>query len=252
MRIIARLDIKGPNLIKGINLEGLKVVGSPNKYAVKYFKEGIDELIFIDSVASLYNRNNLTSIIEEASKNIFVPITVGGGIRSISDAEKLFNVGADKIAINTAATDNPKLISDLSEKFGSQATVLSIAAKKMDNHKWEIFTNTGREPTGLDVMEWVKTGIDKGAGEILLTSIDKEGTRDGFDYDLIKKVSDISTVPVIASGGFGKPKDMVQAFNYGGADAVAIADCLHFNRFTVKQIRTEALKAKIKVRKINQ
>ena len=252
MRIIARLDIKGPNLIKGINLEGLRVVGRPNKYAVKYFEEGIDELIFIDSVASLYNRNNLTNIIEMASKNIFIPITVGGGIRSVSDAEKLFAVGADKIAINTAATDNPKLISDLCQKFGSQAIVLSIPSKKIGKNKWETFTNGGREPTGLDVMEWVKIGIDKGAGEILLTSIDKEGTREGFDYDLIKKVSDISKVPVIASGGFGKPKDMVQAINYGGADAVAIADCFHFNRFTVRQIRKEALNAKLQVRKFNK
>jgi cyclase len=251
MRIIGRLDIKGPNLIKGINLEGLRIVGHPNKYAVKYFNDGIDELIFMDSVASLYNRNNLSNIIKIASKDIFIPITVGGGIRSVDDAHKLFISGADKIAINTAAVNNPSLILDLSREFGSQAVVLSIEAKKIGKCKWEAFTNNGREQTGLDVVEWAKNGIAKGAGEILLTSVDMEGTRRGFDYELIEQVSKISSVPVIASGGFGEPLHMVQAIKHSGADAIAIADSLHYNRFSLRQIRDEAINAKIKVRKFN-
>tara|TARA_B100000029_G_scaffold480030_1_gene527666 strand:+ start:1205 stop:1960 length:756 start_codon:yes stop_codon:yes gene_type:complete len=251
MRIIGRLDIKGPNLIKAINLEGLRVVGDPNKYAKKYFHDGMDELIYMDSVASLYGRNNLVDIIKTASKDIFIPITVGGGIRSVEDADKLFVSGADKIAINTAAISKPDIISDLSKKFGSQAVVLSIEAKKIDENKWEAFSNNGRERSGLDVVEWSKIGTQKGAGEVLLTSVDMEGTRKGFDYELIKKVSENINVPVIASGGFGKPSDAIKAVKYGGADAVAIADCLHYNRHKLKDIRQEAINSHLKVRKIN-
>jgi len=249
MRIIARLDIKGPNLIKGINLEGLRVVGNPNKYAAKYFENGADELIFMDVVASLYGRNNLIEIIKLASKDIFIPITVGGGIRSVSDAIKLFDSGADKIAINTAAVLNPNIISELSRKFGSQAVVISIEAKKIEEEKWEAFTNNGREETGLNVLEWSKIATDKGAGEILLTSVDKEGTGRGFDYDLIKKVAENTKVPVIASGGFGKPQDMIQAVKYGGADAVAVADSIHYNKYNLEQIRKEAIQSELKLRK---
>jgi len=249
MRIIGRLDIKGENLIKGINLEGLRIIGLPNDYAKKYFKDGVDELIYMDSVASLYGRNNLLEIIKLASKDIFIPITVGGGIRKIEDAQKLFVSGADKIAINTAAINKPNLISDLSKEFGSQAVVLSVEAKKKEKNKWEAFTNNGREQTGLDVIEWCKTGADKGAGEILLTSVDMEGTRKGFDYDLIKMVSEIVQIPVIASGGFGKPADMIKAVKYGGADAIAIADGLHYNRFNLRDIRQEAINTELKVRK---
>ena len=252
MRIIARLDIKGPNLIKGINLEGLRVIGNPNKYAVKYFQSGVDELIFMDTVASLYGRNNLFRVIKLASKDIFIPVTVGGGVRSVDDALELFSSGADKIAINTAAVAEPNLILNLSRKFGSQAVVLSIEAKKIEKNKWEAFTNNGREQTGLDVVEWSKIGTAKGAGEILLTSVDMEGTRRGFDYELIKKVTEAVKVPVIASGGFGKPSDIIQAIKYAGADAVAIADGIHYNRFSLKEVRQEAIQAQLKVRKFNQ
>ena len=252
MRIIARLDIKNNNLIKGINLEGLRVVGSPNKFAKKYFEQGVDELIFMDCVASLYNRNNLVDIIKAATKDIFIPITVGGGIRSINDAEKLFSSGADKIAINTQAIKEPNILKDLSRKFGSQAIVLSIEAKKVSESKWEAYMDNGREHTGMDVIEWAKIGTDKGAGEILLTAIDKEGTGKGFDYELIKKISENTDVPVIASGGFGKPSDMVKAINYSGASAIAIADSIHYNKFDLKKIRSEAINANLNVRKFNQ
>jgi len=251
MRVIGRLDIKGENLIKGINFEGLKIIGDPNKYAKKYFQEGADELIYMDSVASLYGRNNLTNIIKAASKDIFIPITVGGGIRSIEDAKNLFISGADKIALNTAAIEEPNLISELSNRFGSQSVVLSIEAKKIGKNKWEAFTNNGREQTGLDVIEWSKIGTNKGAGEILLTSVDMEGTRKGFDYELIKEISEITRVPVIASGGFGKPNDMIKVIKYSEADAVAIADAIHYGRYSFKEIKQEAIKNQIKVRRFD-
>jgi cyclase len=181
IRLIARLDIKGPNLIKGVHLEGLRVIGSPNEYALKYYQQGADELIYMDCVASLYGRNSLEEIIQNAAKDVFVPMTVGGGIRSVEDATNLLRCGADKVAVNTAAVANPQLISGISQRFGSQCMVLSIEAKQVGPDKWEVFTDNGRERTGLDVIDWVKKGVDLGAGEILLTSVDREGTRKGFD-----------------------------------------------------------------------
>ena len=250
MRIIARLDIKNNNLIKGINLEGLKIVGSPNTFAKKYYDEGIDELIFMDSVASLYGRNNLYEIIYEASKDIFIPITVGGGIRNIDDAIKAFNSGADKITINTAAVENPSLIDNLSKRFGSQSLVLSLEAKKIDNDNWEVFTNNGREETGLNVVKWVKEAVSRGIGEILLTSVDMVGTRKGFDFDLIEKVVKCTQVPVIASGGFGKPDHMIKAFSHCLVDAIAIADAFHFNRFKIKDLKKIAKEQNFIVREV--
>ena len=250
MRIIARLDIKNDNLIKGINFEGLRIVGNPNKFAVEYYKDGIDEIIFMDVVASLYGRNQLTEIINFATKDVFIPITVGGGVRSVSDAEKIFLSGADKVAINTAAVKNPNLIEELSKKFGSQSIVLSVEAKKKSSGKWEVFTENGRQETGIDVMEWAKTAVSKGVGEILLTSVDMEGTKKGFDFDLIKNISDVVNIPIIASGGFGSPEHMIKAHQDCSADAIAIADAFHFNRVKIKDLREIALKNNIKVRKI--
>jgi len=181
IRLIARLDIKGPNLIKGINLEGLRIIGSPNEYALRYYLQGADELIYMDCVASLYGRNHLSEIIKAAAHDIFVPITVGGGIRSVDDATKILRAGADKLAINTAAVATPGLITEISRRFGSQCMVLSIEAKQVGQDRWEVYTDNGRERTGLDVVEWAKLGVSMGAGEILLTSVDKEGTRKGFD-----------------------------------------------------------------------
>ena len=248
IRIIPRLDIKGTNLIKGIQLEGLRVVGSPNKYALKYYEQGADELLFMDVVASLYNRNQLFNIITEVTKNIFIPITVGGGIRSIEDAKKILSCGADKIAINTAAVKNPKIISELSTTFGSQSIVLSIQAKQIEQNKWEVYTDNGRERTGLDVVDWIKKGAGLGAGEILLTSVDKEGTRKGFDIPLIRAVTQEVSLPVIASGGMGKPEDMIDAVLKGEADAIAMADILHYDRATIDDIRNVAISSDIEVR----
>jgi len=252
MRIISRLDIKGKNLIKGINLEGLRIIGDPNKFAIKYYDQGADEILFIDSVASLYNRNNLVEIIKLACRNIFIPLIVGGGIRSLKDAENLFSSGADKIALNTSATKNPKLISELAKNFGSQAVVISIQAKKISEKKWLVYTNNGRENTNMDVIEWAKKAADNGAGEILLTSIDNEGTLKGFDNSLVKEISRFTNIPIIVSGGFGKLEDILDPVKKFGADAIAIAHCLHYNKYTLREIRNFALNSGIKVRKFNQ
>ena len=248
IRLIARLDIKGPNLIKGIHLEGLRVIGSPNEHALRYYLQGADELIYMDCVASLYGRNHLGDIVKAAAKNIFVPMTVGGGIRSVDDANEILRAGADKVAVNTAAVSNPRLINDIARRFGSQCMVLSVEAKQVGSDRWEVYTDNGREHTALDVVEWVKQGVAMGAGEILLTSVDREGTRKGFDIALVKAVSAEVVVPVIASGGMGKPEDLLAVVNEGCADAVAMADILHYKRADINDIRTVAQNAGLGVR----
>lgn len=248
VRLIARLDIKGPNLIKGIHLEGLRVIGSPNEHAVRYYEQGADELIYMDSVASLYDRNSLSDIVKGAAQDVFIPMTVGGGIRSVDDATHLLRCGADKVAVNTAAVRNPKIISDIARRFGSQCMVLSIEAKRVAPDRWEVYTDNGREKTGLDVIEWVRTAVDQGAGEILLTSVDQEGTRKGFDVPLVRAVTEEVSVPVIASGGMGKPEDLIEVVGTGGADAVAMADILHYGRSTIGDIRRVARGAGIDMR----
>jgi len=250
IRLIARLDIKGPNLIKPINLEGLRVIGSPNEYALRYYNQGIDELIYMDSVASLYGRNSLGDIVKNAAQDIFVPITVGGGIRSIDDVTEMLRCGADKVAVNSAAVKNPTLISDIAQRFGSQCMVLSIEAKRIASDVWEVYIDNGRERTDLDVIEWVKRGVELGAGEILLTSIDQEGTRKGFDISLVQSVTNQVSVPVIASGGMGHKEDFIDVVSEGRADAVAIADIFHYKRETVQSVRRAAILNGIKVRDI--
>jgi imidazole glycerol-phosphate synthase subunit HisF len=247
LRIIPRLDIKGPNLIKGVRLEGLRVMGDPQQFALKYYEEGADELVYMDIVASLYGRNNLSDIIRRAADKIFIPITVGGGIRSIEDARHILRSGADKVAINTAAMANPELITQLAQRFGSQATVLSVEAKSQGPGAWEAYTDNGRERTGRKVEDWVKQAVELGAGEILLTSVDQEGTAKGMDLDLIKTVSAAVSVPVIVSGGMGSTKHMVDAVT-AGADAVAMADVLHRNKLSLSEIRKAALHAGFFVR----
>ena len=249
IRLIPRLDIKGPNLVKGIHLEGLRVMGDPQEFAVGYYEDGADELIYMDIVASLYGRNNLTDIIKRTVKNVFIPITVGGGIRSTDDVKHILRSGADKVAINTAAINNPDLIHQVSQRFGSQCMVLSIEAKQQAPGKWEAYTDNGREKTGKDVLEWVRQGVELGAGEILLTSVDREGTRKGFDMELVNTVSESVPVPVIASGGMGQIQDMIDVVQKGKADAVAMADVLHYRRIGIPDIRQAAANANIHVRK---
>lgn len=249
VRIIARLDIKGPNLIKGIHLEGLRVIGSPGEHALRYYLQGIDELIYMDCVASLYGRNHLGGIVSSAAKDIFVPMTVGGGIRSVDDVAQILRAGADKVAINTAAVSNPQLVTEIARRFGSQCMVLSVEAKQVGHERWEVYTDNGRERTGLDVVEWVKRGVALGAGEVLLTSVDREGTRKSFDISLVRAVAAEVSVPVIASGGMGKPEDLVEVVREGGADAVAMADILHYKRSEVGVIRAVAMAEGLGVRK---
>lgn len=247
-RIIARLDVKGPNVIKGIHLECLRAVGKPGEMAAEYFLQGADELIYLDIVANLYRRQNLLNIVNEASDNIFIPFTVGGGVRTIEDIRALLEAGADKVAINTAATKNPELIREASKMFGSQCIVISIEAIKKGPGRWEAYTDNGREQTGLDVLEWVKQVEKLGAGEILLTSIDMEGTEQGFDIELVKKVSDAVSIPVIASGGAGKIEDFVDCIKKGNADAVATASLLHYKKYGVSEIKEGIIKHGIELR----
>jgi cyclase len=247
LRIIARLDIKGPNLIKGVHLEGLRVVGDPHEHAVRYYQEGADELLFIDIVASLYQRNNLADIIKRAADQIYVPITVGGGIRSLDDVATMMLSGADKVAINTAAIARPELISEVAHRYGSQCMVLSVEAKRVAPGKWEAYTDNGRERTGKDVIEWVRQAVELGAGEILLTSVDQEGTRKGFDVPLVAQVCGAVNVPVTVSGGFGRAEDL-QALATTDVSAVAIADALHWKRMTLGEIKQHARAAGFDVR----
>lgn len=248
VRLIPRLDVKGKNVIKGIHLEGLRVIGDPQELARRYYEHGADELLYVDVVASLYGRNSLHDVVRRAAKDVFVPLTVTGGLRSVDDVREMLRAGADKVGINTAATKRPELIREVARKFGSQCMVLSIEAKRVASGAWEAYTDNGREPTGLDVVEWAQRAVDLGAGEILLTSIDQEGTREGFDLALITAVSSVVSVPVIASGGMGSADDAVVAVSKGGADAVAMADILHHNRATLVDIRADVITAGIDVR----
>jgi cyclase len=250
IRLIPRLDIKGPNLIKGIHLEGLRVVGDPQEHARRYYEQGADELIYMDIVASLYGRNSLRDIVSRTAQDVFIPLTVGGGVRSVDDVRELLRAGADKVAINTAAVKRPELITEISRAFGSQCMVLSIEAKRIGNSRWEVFTDNGRERTGLDVVTWAKQAVSLGAGEILLTSVDQEGTRKGFDIELVRAVADTCSIPVIASGGMGGVDDFANVCQQGHADAVAIADFLHYRRLEIGDIKEQASQRGIPVRQL--
>lgn len=247
IRIIPRLDIKGPNLVKGIHLEGIRVLGRPEDFARNYYAAGADELIYMDVVASLYNRNNLFDLIEKACEEIFIPLTLGGGLRTIQDIERALKAGADKVAINTQALKTPEFVREASRMFGSQCIVGSVEAKSKGN-SWEAYVDAGREPTGQDVLDWVKELEDLGAGEILLTSIDQEGTRKGFDIELVKKVSSRVSIPVIASGGAGTPDHISELIKESCVNAVAVASILHYNQCTITEIKQHLSNREIGVR----
>jgi|TARA_Y100000814_G_scaffold77956_1_gene50079 cyclase len=247
-RLIARLDIKGDNVIKGIHLEGLRIVGKPGSMARKYYENGIDEIIYMDSVASLYGRNNILPIVEEAARDIFVPLTVGGGIRSIDDIVAALRSGADKVAINTAAIANPKFIQESAETFGSQCVVVSVEAKKRGEKTWEALTDNGRERTGLNVLDWVVEAEKLGAGELLLTSVDSEGTRRGFDHELFRQVRSLVEIPVIGCGGANSPEDIIMAVKTDDLDAVACASIFHYEHYSPLDIRRALKEAGILIR----
>ena len=238
IRTIARLDVKGNNLIKSICLEGLRKVGVPSLAAKTYYEQEIDEIIYIDLVASLYGRSQITEILYETTRDVFIPLTAGGGIRNIDDVHQLLRSGADKVAINTAAVRNPELISEVASTYGNQCMVLSIEAKKRSSSSWEIYTECGRESTGIEVSEWAKKAELLGAGEILLTSIDCEGTRKGFDLDLMKCITSEVSIPVIASGGFGNISHIKPVLNTG-VDAIAIAGSFHYSLVNISDVKKE-------------
>ena len=250
LRIIPRLDVKAPNLIKGVRLEGLRVMGDPQEFALRYYEAGADELIYMDIVASLYDRNNLADIVEKASRDVFIPMTVGGGVRSIEDAKTLLRAGADKVAINTAALKRPELIREMAQRFGSQCMVLSVEAKRTGQGGWEAYYDNGREHSDRDIIDWIRQGAELGAGEILVTSVDQEGTRKGYDIDLVKAVTDAVDIPVIASGGMGKLEDMTELAAHAVPDAISMADVLHYNRLSLIEIKEAAVKAGLPVREI--
>ncbi len=248
VRLIARLDIKSPNLIKGVHLEGLRKIGDPQQFARAYYADGADEIIYMDIVASLYNRNSLSELVRRTAEQVFIPITVGGGLRSLDDVEMALRSGADKVAINTGAVARPELITEVANRFGSQCMVLSIEAKRNGKGAWEAYTDNGREHTGLDVVSWARRAVELGTGEILLTSVDQEGTRKGFDIELTRAVSAAVRVPVIASGGMGSLDHLIDVIRTGQADAVAMADVLHYKRMSLPDIRAGVRNTEIAVR----
>lgn len=227
IRIIPRLDIKGPNLVKGIHLEGLRALGKPEDFAKYYFENGADELLYMDVVASLYGRNSLQDIISRTAKKIFIPLTVGGGLRNIEDIKDVLRAGADKVSLNTAAIKDPNLIKKASQIFGCSTIAVAIEAIKQPDGQYLAYTDNGREYTGVEVLSWAKTVESLGAGEIILTSIDREGTGEGFDTELVKQVVNHVSIPVIAHGGAGKLSHLSEVIN-AGADAVSIASMLHY------------------------
>jgi cyclase len=228
-RIISRLDVKGPNLVKGIHLEGLRALGRPHDFAKYYYESGADEILYMDVVASLYGRNSLNEIIEETARDIFIPITAGGGIRSLEDIRQVLRAGADKVAINTAAIQNPSLIRDAALAFGSSTIVVAIEAIRQPDGTYLAYTDNGREHTGRHAVEWAKQAAGLGAGEILVTSVDREGTGEGFDLDLTRSIARSVSVPVVAHGGAGCVEDVCKVLTDGLADAVALASVLHYD-----------------------
>lgn len=247
-RLIARLDVKGPNVVKGIHLEGLRVIGQPGELARRYYQQGADELLFMDVVASLYGRNNLFGVVEDAARDVFVPMTVGGGIRTLEDIVAILRSGADKVAINTAAINRPAFLREAAQAFGSQCIVLSVEAKRRDGW-WEALTDNGRETTGRDVLEWVAEAESLGVGEILITSVDREGTRKGFDRDLTAEVHRRVAIPVIACGGAGSATDVADLLLAEQADAVCCASLFHYDLCPLARLKEELAQAGVPVRR---
>lgn len=238
VRIIPRLDIKGPNLVKGIHLEGLRVLGKPERFARFYYEHGADELAYMDAVASLYGRNSLLEIVERTSREIFIPLIVGGGLRTVDDIRAVLRAGADKVSINTAAINRPELISEASRTFGSSTIVVSLEVIKKPDGRYECYTDYGRQSTGVDAFEWAMRAAELGAGELVITSIDREGTGRGFDLDLVKRIAAAVSVPVIAHGGAGSAADVFDVIWQGLADAVSLASLLHYHY--VERVRQES------------
>lgn len=251
IRLVARLDVKDDFLVKGIQYEGLRKLGDPHDFARRYYGQGVDEILYL-AVASLYERNNLGNILERTTADVFIPITAGGGLRSVEDVGAVLKSGADKAAVNTAALRRPVLITEIARAFGSQCMVLSIQAKRRDPARsdagWEAYYDNGREHSGRDVLEWAKEAVSLGAGEILLSSVDKEGFQKGMDQELIAAVAELVDVPVIAAGGVSCAEDMAAAAK-SGADAVAVGSILHYGKADVPALKERLRALGVEVRR---
>jgi len=249
-RIIPCLDVKDGRVVKGVNFLGLRDAGDPVAVAKRYNDEGADEITFLDITASSDNRDTILHVIEEVAEHVFIPLTVGGGVRSVADIRRLLNAGADKVSINTAAVTKSELVSEAAAFFGAQAIVAAVDAKAVnpDNSRWEIFTHGGRKPTGLDAVEWAREMQRRGAGEILLTSMDRDGTRQGFNLPLTRAVSEAVGIPVIASGGVGSVQHLIDGIQEGKADAVLAASIFHFGEISIRRAKEAMREAGIEVR----
>ncbi len=248
IRLIPRLDIKGDNVVKGVRLEGLRVVGTPDELARRYYAQGADEILFVDIVASLYGRNSILDVVERAAREIFVPLTVGGGLRTLEDIAGALGAGADKVAINTGGIRRPAFLAEAARRFGSQCIVLNLEAKRRGPGQWEALTDNGRETTGRDAFSWVEEALSLGVGEILVTSVDQEGTRKGFDIELVAEVRKRAKVPVIACGGAGTAAHIAECLARSDADAAACAAILHYGVTTLPALKAELARAGIAVR----
>ncbi len=247
-RIIPCLDVTAGRVVKGVSFVELRDAGDPVEIARRYDEQGADELTFLDITASSDDRGIIFRIIEQVAEQVFIPLTVGGGVREVQDVRNLLNAGADKVSINTSAVVNPQLVADASARYGSQCIVVAIDAKQVAPNKWEVFTHGGRKATGLDAVEWAKRMQSLGAGEILLTSMDKDGQKSGFDLALTRAVTDALEIPVIASGGVGNLQHLADGVKIGGADAVLAASIFHFGEYTVQQAKEFMAKQGIEVR----
>lgn len=248
-RIIPCLDVKDGKVVKGINFVGLKEVGDPVELARQYYEQGADELVFLDITATNEERDTIAELVSKVAAEIFIPFTVGGGIRSLEDIRKILLAGADKVSLNSAAVKNPQLIKEGAEKFGSQCIVLAIDAKKRADGGWNVYTAGGRNDTGIDLLDWVSEGLCLGAGEILLTSMDADGTKQGYDLEMLQAVQKIAHVPLIASGGCGSLEDFKEVFLNDAADAALAASLFHYGELTVGQVKEALAEVGIPVRR---
>lgn len=246
-RIIPCLDVDNGRVVKGVKFVEIRDAGDPVEIARRYNEAGADELTFLDITASSDNRETIVHVVEQVASEVFIPLTVGGGIRCAADVHRMLNAGADKVAINTAAVFNPELIKEVCDRFGSQCIVVAIDAKRVDDH-WEIFTHGGRKPTGIDVVEWARKMADYGAGELLLTSMDRDGTKAGFDNELNRAVSEAVPIPVIASGGVGTLQHLLEGITLGKADAVLAASIFHFGEYSIREAKAYLAQHGVEVR----
>jgi imidazole glycerol-phosphate synthase subunit HisF len=247
-RIIPCLDVDAGRVVKGVRFVDIRDAGDPVEVARRYDEEGADELTFLDITATAHDRDTIVHVVEQVASQVFIPLTVGGGIRKADDVLRMLDAGADKVAINSAAVSNPEFVREVTERFGSQCIVVAIDAKSVDDH-WEIFTHGGRKPTGIDAVQWARRMADYGAGEILLTSMDRDGTRAGFDNRLTRAVAEAVPIPVIASGGVGELQHLVDGVREGGADAVLAASIFHFAEYTIGEAKAFMAAQGVEVRR---